>query len=144
MISPIYYQQAELLLRILPIVTKIEEFSLKGGTAINFFIRDLPRLSVDIDLCYIPIQDRATAIESISNSLSQLKQEIARLINGTEAAEVKSRELEANTKLIIRWQGVSVKIEPNFIQRGTVFPVKERELTKRAVEIFELATDCRT
>lgn len=144
MISPIYYKQAELMLRLLPIVMKIEEFALKGGTAINFFIRDLPRLSVDIDLCYLPIQDRTTTIERINNSLIQLKQEIVRLINGSKVAEVKSSELEATTKLIIRREGVSVKIEPNYVQRGTVFPVKNRELAQSAVELFELSAECRT
>ena len=50
-----FYKQAELLLEVLPIVAKHEVFALKGGTAINFFVRDLPRLSVDIDLTYLPI-----------------------------------------------------------------------------------------
>jgi len=143
MINPIYHKQAELLLRILPIMMKIEEFALKGGTAINFFIRDLPRLSVDIDLCYLPIQDRATSIEGIHNRLNQLKQEIVRLIHGTQATEVQNSEL-GTIKLIIRWRGVSVKIEPNFVLRGAVFPIEEQELTKRAAELFELAADCRT
>ena len=44
-----FFKQAELLLEVLRIVAKHEVFALKGGTAINFFIRDLPRLSVDID-----------------------------------------------------------------------------------------------
>jgi predicted nucleotidyltransferase component of viral defense system len=49
----VFFKQAELLLRILPLIHKEEVFALKGGTAINFFVQDLPRLSVDIDLTYL-------------------------------------------------------------------------------------------
>jgi len=55
MIDSVYFKQAELLLRILPIIDKEAAFALKGGTAINFFVRDLPRISVDIDLAYLPL-----------------------------------------------------------------------------------------
>jgi len=54
MIDRVFFNQAELLLRILPIIDKEAAFALKGGTAINFFVRDLPRISVDIDLAYLP------------------------------------------------------------------------------------------
>ena len=53
-----YHKQAELLLRILPEVMREDVFALKGGTAINFFWRDYPRLSVDIDLTYLPLKER--------------------------------------------------------------------------------------
>jgi hypothetical protein len=52
-----YYRQARLVLDILPLINKDSRFALKGGTAINFFIRSLPRLSVDIDLTYLPVED---------------------------------------------------------------------------------------
>jgi hypothetical protein len=61
----IFFRQAELLLRILPLIHKEEVFALKGGTAINFFVRDLPRLSVDIDLTYLPVNDRDSALNDI-------------------------------------------------------------------------------
>lgn len=54
-----YEAQVSLLVRILPYVAKEEIFALKGGTAINLFYRDLPRLSIDIDLTYLPIKDLA-------------------------------------------------------------------------------------
>jgi hypothetical protein len=50
-----YREQVSLLLRVLPIVGREEVFALKGGTAINLFVRDLPRLSVDIDLTFLPL-----------------------------------------------------------------------------------------
>jgi predicted nucleotidyltransferase component of viral defense system len=60
-----YRKQAELLVRILPFVAQEECFALKGGTAINLFVRDLPRLSVDIDLTYLPIHSRADSLRAI-------------------------------------------------------------------------------
>ncbi len=143
MIKPVFHKQAELLLRMLPIVMNIEEFALKGGTAINFFIRDLPRLSVDIDLCYLPIQDRNTTIKNINTRLHHLKQDAIRSIQGAQVGEMQTPDFGI-TKLMIRWQGVSVKLEPNFVLRGTVFPVIERELTNRAEVLFKMAVDCRT
>lgn len=54
--------QVALLVRLLPHVAKENVFALKGGTAINLFYRDLPRLSVDIDLTYLPIKDRGESL----------------------------------------------------------------------------------
>jgi len=65
----VFFKQAELLLRILPLIYKEEVFALKGGTAINFFVRDLPRLSVDIDLTYLPVNDRDFALNEIRSIL---------------------------------------------------------------------------
>ncbi len=66
--NTIYYQRAELLLRVLPAIATESCFALKGGTAINFFIRDLPRLSVDIDLTYLPIESREQTLLHISEA----------------------------------------------------------------------------
>ncbi len=68
MIADVYRSQVELLLRILPYVAKEKVFALKGGTAINLFVRELPRLSVDIDLTYLPFEGRATALKGISDA----------------------------------------------------------------------------
>ena len=64
MIRPEYRAQVDLLLSILPHVAKEESLALKGGTAINLFVRNMPRLSVDIDLTYLSWQDdRTTALQ---------------------------------------------------------------------------------
>ena len=68
----IYQKQAELLLRILPSVMHEDVFALKGGTAINFFWRDYPRLSVDIDLTYLPLKDRDTSLVDINDRLTSI------------------------------------------------------------------------
>ena len=51
--NEVYQRQVRLLLRVLPHVAEEICFALKGGTAINLFIRDMPRLSLDIDLTYL-------------------------------------------------------------------------------------------
>jgi predicted nucleotidyltransferase component of viral defense system len=68
------------LLQTIPYVAKEEIFALKGGTAINLFVRSMPRLSVDIDLTYLPIDDRETALKSISEGLLRIKTDLERFI----------------------------------------------------------------
>jgi hypothetical protein len=74
MIDSMYRQQIDLLLQVLPLVAKENVFALKGGTAINLFVRDMPRLSVDIDLTYLPLDDRDTAMRGISEALNHIRQ----------------------------------------------------------------------
>ncbi len=64
MISQVYRAQVDLLLQILTYVAKEKMFALKGGTAINLFLREMPRLSVDLDLTYLPIDSREDALKS--------------------------------------------------------------------------------
>ena len=71
MILPIYRAQVDLLLQVLPYVAKEEIFALKGGTAINLFIRAMPRLSVDIDLTYLPLDPRTDALQNIQDGLGR-------------------------------------------------------------------------
>jgi hypothetical protein len=63
-----FYRQVVLLVELLPLVAREPCFALKGGTAINLFVRDLPRLSVDIDLTYLPIEGREERAKSGSDA----------------------------------------------------------------------------
>ncbi|MEA3428824.1 MAG: nucleotidyl transferase AbiEii/AbiGii toxin family protein [Thermodesulfobacteriota bacterium] len=76
MIDTVFFRQAELLLRIIPLIDREAVFALKGGTAINFFVRDLPRISVDIDLVYLPIDERDVALHEISDALTRISQAV--------------------------------------------------------------------
>ena len=70
-----YRRQVQLLMQILPRVAGEECFALKGGTAINLIMRDLPRLSVDIDLTYLPMlpmHARAEALPGISGAMKRI------------------------------------------------------------------------
>ncbi len=67
-----YAKQVQLLIDVLPAVAAENAFALKGGTAINLFYRDLPRLSVDIDLTFLPVQDRETSMSGISAAMDRI------------------------------------------------------------------------
>ena len=131
--ASLYHRQAKLLLQILPLIERYPVFALKGGTAINFFIRDLPRLSVDIDLTYTPIDDRATAIAAISDALEGLKADIDRLIVGSV---VMTKKLQgATVTLMVRAGGIMVKVEPNLVLRGALFEPARLSLQKRVEDL---------
>ena len=66
--TSVYAQKVDLLLRLLPLVMEEKVFAIHGGTAINLFLRNLPRYSVDIDLTYIPLADRNKSIEDMEGS----------------------------------------------------------------------------
>jgi hypothetical protein len=130
----VYYRQAKLLLRVLPIIARYPVFALKGGTAINFFIRDMPRLSVDIDLTYTVVDDRATALSTISTTLSGIGNDIQHLLY---KATVIPKKSQGNiTNLIVQVDGTIVKVEPNLVVRGTIFEPVTLLLNRRAQEAF--------
>ena len=138
-----YYRQAELLLRILPIVNQEEVFALKGGTAINFFYRDLPRLSVDIDLAYLPLKDRDNSLQEINDRLQYIETGIVRTLPRSQITHKQFTENKLIYGLVITNQDALIKIEPNTTIRGNVFPVVEKRLCTRAEEIFELSLSAR-
>lgn len=78
----LYKKQVALLIRIMPSVYRIEDFAVHGGTAINLFHKNMPRYSVDIDLTYIPIQERTESLETINSHLRTLKSNIEKSIPG--------------------------------------------------------------
>ena len=89
----VFFGQAELLLRILPLIHKEDVFGLKGGTAINFFVRDLPRLSVDIDLAYLPVNEGEVALDSIGNALVRISEQIEKRVPGVRIIHKKIQSL---------------------------------------------------
>ena len=140
----VFFRQAELLLRVLPFVNEEEIFALKGGTAINFFLRDLPRLSVDIDLTYLPVNDRETALNDIDKALLRISEKVGEKIVGVRVFPKKDHHLDILAGLLIRRGDASVKIEPNPVLRGAVFPTETRTLCQRAQDFFELSIEAHT
>jgi predicted nucleotidyltransferase component of viral defense system len=134
----VFFKQAELLLRILPLIYKEDVFALKGGTAINFFVRDLPRLSVDIDLTYLPLNDRDSALTEIHSSLLLISEQIKRRIAGTGIIPKIIHGTELVRGIIVDREGVTIKIEPNLVLRGSVYPPEIKSLSKKAQDLFEL------
>ena len=140
-----YFKQAELMLKTIPHVAAETCFALKGGTAINLFVRDMPRLSVDIDLTYLPVDEpRDTALKKMSDALARIAEGIQKTITGTRVQESRGQGREGVTKLIVSTGPTRIKIEPNEVIRGSVYPTEERELTPRAEELFELAVTAQT
>jgi predicted nucleotidyltransferase component of viral defense system len=114
-----YKKQVMLLLNILPDIAKEKAFALHGGTAINLFHLNFPRLSVDIDLTYIPFSDnRNIDLGNIRSSLESIKQSIKKrrsdvyFQDGIRASE--------QLKLICATPDTKIKVEVNQINRGLI------------------------
>ncbi len=138
-----YFKQAQLMLRVMPHVAAEECFALKGGTAINFYVRDMPRLSVDIDLTYLPLEPRDTALASIGEALQRIAVAIRRSLPRATVQEIQTRGAEHVSKLSVSTAEATIKIEPNLVLRGTVFAPVERQLSEQAEIMFEAsATAC--
>jgi predicted nucleotidyltransferase component of viral defense system len=116
-----YRQQVALLIRTIPFVEQETAFALKGGTAINLFVRDMPRLSVDIDLTYLPVEDRTTSLAAIDAAMLRIAERIEAGIPGAKVNPSRSADEKIVTKLIVRAGGVQIKIEITPVLRGTVY-----------------------
>ncbi len=138
MISHRYRQQFRLLLGILPYIARIEEFALKGGTAINLFHNNLPRLSVDIDLTYLPMQqDRETALRDITGALDHLKRILEGAIEGIQVR--KSPPLSGHeVKLFCRLNSTEIKIEVNPVMKGYLWEPIEMQVCQKVQDEFGL------
>ena len=118
MYSDVYKNQFSLLLKVLPCLKEIDDFVLKGGTAINLFYRDLPRVSVDIDLTYTHICSREETIQKMNAGLEVLAERITKRVPTVKIQKRYSENKEYITKLNVLGEKSIVKIEPNFVLRG--------------------------
>jgi predicted nucleotidyltransferase component of viral defense system len=130
----VYYRQAELLVRVLPFVAKEKCFALKGGTAINLFLRDLPRLSVDIDLVYVPIEDRETSLTQIGLVLNRIVEDLTNV-----SPRYNARLLADRLKIMVDGGGFQVKIEVSDVLRGTLHEPKDRDIHPTVAAEFGFA-----
>jgi predicted nucleotidyltransferase component of viral defense system len=133
----LFHQQAELLISILPYMTKDTDFALHGGTAINFFVRNMPRLSVDIDLTYLRLSSREETIKAISDQLKSISKRISSSMPSVLIEEKAEPQKGLISKLFVKKQSAIVKVEPNQVIRGSLFGPEERDLCKKAEEVFE-------
>jgi Uncharacterized conserved protein len=129
-----YADTVRLLLAVTPAVFNNDIFAMKGGTAINLFVQDMPRLSVDIDVAYRPWQTkRDEALQAITDELATISQRLEPL--GVQTRLIRSKDL-ADTKLIVENESSQVKIEVNVVFRGTALPVEYRSLSTRTSDLF--------
>ena len=134
-----YRKQAALLIRIMPSVYKIKEFAVHGGTAINLFHRNLLRYSVDIDVTYIPIENRQQSLASINQKLLEVKKNIEKTIPG-----VVVKHKPDVWKLLCTLGDATVKIEVNATKRGIIGDVVELPLCEKARNEFSMGCKART
>lgn len=110
----------QLLLRVIPFVAKHDCFALKGGTAINLFVRDFPRLSVDIDLVFLPMMERNEALRTIKSNLDTLASTITTNIDNTRVISAYQTKPDA-LRLLVERDNIQIKIELSPVLRGTVY-----------------------
>jgi hypothetical protein len=134
-VNQIYIDAARLLIQVAPVVFESGVFALKGGTAINLFIRDMPRLSVDLDLVFpdhsLP---RDQALAQINEAIRQAS---ARLKNRGFQVRTVSAAGAGETKLLVRRGKIEIKVEVNFVLRGTVREVQLASLSAKAQDLLQ-------
>ncbi len=136
-----YRNQIMLLLELLPLVEETGCFSLKGGTAINLFIRDMPRLSVDIDLTYKFIKSRTDSLTDISIALNKVAETAGRQLPGIRIQKKILGVEQRIHKLFVHREGINIKIEPNEVSRGTVYGVSKMKLSRSVTERFDFMAE---
>lgn len=137
-----YVRTVRLLLDIAPAVFVNPLFAMKGGTALNLFLQDMPRLSVDIDVVFTRHDmPREAAIHAIGDELTAIRERVARMGYGV----VMPKTAEGHeAKLFIRADDAEVKVEVNYVFRGTVVPVQPRRLVPAAQERFAASIELPT
>jgi hypothetical protein len=134
--AEIYRRQLALLIRLLPLIAEEKCFALKGGTAINLFIRDMPRLSVDIDLTYLPLQSYDASLAAIDAAMGRIAIRVKAGIPGATIAEGKKG---ARTHLLVRAEGVATEIEVTPVLRGCVHASELRSVSEAVEDAFGFA-----
>lgn len=134
-----YTDRVRLLVEILPVLAQEPRFALKGGTAINLFEHDLPRLSVDIDLAWLPVHDYAEDARLIAESLERL----ADVLRGRPLqlqVQLSAGEGAGITRLVASRGRSRVQIETTPVMRGTVHPVRRMVVRPSVEEAFGFAS----
>ena len=133
-----YVDQVRLLMSVLPDIANEDVFALKGGTAINLFYRDMPRLSVDIDLTYLPIGDRETSLKNIDETLDRIMTAIS-----DRHAHVRARRItgggNSDTRIVVSSGPAQIKIETSPVTRGAVYPPRTMMASDAVIEQFGFA-----
>ena len=133
-----YYRQVQLLLQLIPFVARHDCFALKGGTAINLFVRDFPRLSVDIDLVFLPMMERNEALKTIKDNLGALASTIMVSLENTRV--IRSFQDKADAlRLLVERDAVQIKIELSPVLRGTVYEPLVMPVSEAVEEEFGFA-----
>jgi predicted nucleotidyltransferase component of viral defense system len=134
-----YRRQVALLIRTIPLVGAEASFALKGGTAINLFVREMPRLSVDIDLTYLPVRPREDSLAEIDDAMKRIADRIRTSIKGARVSLSSPQGENVITKLLVRADGVQTKIEVTPVLRGCVYDPELRSVSAAVEAAFGFA-----
>lgn len=125
-----YLTTARLLVEIAPVVFESGNFALKGGTAINLFIREMPRLSVDLDLVFTDHRpSRPEALTAINEALRTARDRLTS--RGLKVHALSAGDM-GETRLLVQRDAVTVTVEVNTVIRGTVYPTQAMGLSQAA------------
>ncbi|WP_280546225.1 nucleotidyl transferase AbiEii/AbiGii toxin family protein [Halomonas sp. 11-S5] len=133
-----YHEQVRLLVALLPFLNAEPCFALKGGTAINFFVQPFPRLSVDIDLAYLPLEPRDESLSRCRQALQRLAQAIGTQLPGVQADLQDNRSDEL--RILVRRGRSQVKVEVSPVLRGTVHPPQQLDLVEAVEDEYGFAS----
>lgn len=129
-----YINTVRLLLAIVPAVFQSPRLSMKGGTALNLFVQDLPRLSVDIDVVFTDrTLDREEALQAIREDLLASESLIRKM---GYRASLPTNASGEDVKLMVEAENARVKVEVNLVFRGTLLPTFRGRLCERAQDVF--------
>ncbi len=128
-----YVAQVRLLLSVLPHIAKEEVFALKGGTAINLFY--MPRFSADIDLTYLPVEDRQKSLRDIDETLDRIAFAITER-DPTERAERVVGRGDIDTRMIVRDERSRIKVETFPVARGALHPPVAMDVSDAVMDRF--------
>ena len=131
----LYLAQVKLLISVLPEIARETNWALKGGTAINFFYRNLPRLSIDIDLTWLPVETRQSSLKAIDRSFNRIVDSITKSNHRVHSGLVLGGGGE-HKSILVRDELAQIKIETSPVARGTVFPAERREAPRSVQEQF--------
>ena len=131
-----YVDQVKLLLNVLPVLKNQDIFALKGGTAINFFVENMPRLSVDIDLTYTGIEPRDISLKKFAEGLNKIKEDIKSLNKNFIIKDQYTQDKKFIKKIFVHFQNTFIKVEPNYIMRGTLFPIEKSIIADKITKIL--------
>ncbi|MCC2596834.1 nucleotidyl transferase AbiEii/AbiGii toxin family protein [Pusillimonas sp. MFBS29] len=134
-----YTDRVRLLVDILPVLGQELRFALKGGTAINLFEHDLPRLSVDIDLAWLPVHDYAEDARLIAEALGRLA-DMLRARPLQLQVQLSAGDGAGVTRLVASRGRARVQIETTPVMRGTVHPARNMVVRPRVEEVFGFAS----
>lgn len=128
-----YVDTVNLMLDVAPHVFRGPHFAMKGGTALNLFVHDMPRLSVDIDVVFVDrLPPREAALKTIKDELTRLSDDLQSKGFGVSPIGLRGDDV----KFTVSRNNVPVKVDVNHVFRGTLLPVEQRKLAGRAREMF--------